>query len=101
MLQYEYNNIHTLPSLRSAQYGAILKEHYPMFKNIGSSVTFAATQVIKVAAITDTITTSINTACLFAEYTLAEALESEMTSKGWTMDKLKQHRKMLASLSDI
>tara|TARA_R110000744_G_scaffold201857_1_gene320884 strand:+ start:145 stop:366 length:222 start_codon:yes stop_codon:yes gene_type:complete len=72
-----------------------------MFKNIGSSVTFAATQVIKVAAITDTITTSVNTACLFAEYTLAEALESEMTSKGWTMDKLKQHRKMLATLSDI
>jgi hypothetical protein len=72
-----------------------------MFKNIGSAAMFAATQVTKVAAITDTITTSINTACLFAEYTLAEALDTEMQSKGWTMSKLKEHRKMLATLSDI
>jgi hypothetical protein len=71
-----------------------------MFKNIGSSVTFAATQITKVAAITDSVTSTINTACLFAEYSIAESLEAEMASKGWNIAKLGEHRRMLASLSE-
>ena len=71
-----------------------------MFKNIGTAAMFAATQVTKVAQITDSVTSTLTTACLFAEYSIAESLESEMKSKDWTISKLAEHRKMLASLGD-
>ena len=71
-----------------------------MFKNIGTSVTFVASQVTKVAAITNSVTSTMTTACLFAEYSIAESLEAEMATKGWTIQKLGEHRKMLASLDD-
>ena len=97
---YEYLSVHSpflfyircnhVPTYRSIT----------MFKNIGTSVTFVASQVTKVAAITNSVTSTLTTACLFAEYSIAESLEAEMATKGWTITKLGEHRKMLASLDD-
>lgn len=71
-----------------------------MFKNIGSATMFAASQVTKVAAITDSVTSTLTTAALFAEYSIAQSLEAEMALNDWTIEKLGQHRKMLASISE-